>query len=344
MLLDRLQNDRSLAAFAGQFVSLKIVTDNNPDWAAWSRKYPMKGNSIPQLYVVRADGQQLYGGAGSLPGDALPQMLSASINLAGRVFNSDQARFLGQAVEAASEALAKEQLLNAGVLLSQLNSLGSPADLNSYAAPAMRSKEIFNELKIALDGQVANAMSALSAEKVSDPLAHALVIFETESVFRLFQAWRNEAVTLKRAAQKLQGNQLVFEQAESIVKARLAAVSPVSRVRNRAESLYTTVIRKYEGTEAEALAREELKRLAPESKILQMADGGDEGSSDAGDLPKYRLWTAKSGNFTTNAKYLKQSNGRVQLLKSTGETVIVEIQMLSEADQTYLKKISVPGT
>ena len=100
----------------------------------------MTGNGIPQLYVVRADGEQLYGGAGSLPGEALPQMLRAAVSRSGRTFSLQQAGFLGETVRLVGEALSDGDRLRAGVLLAELNSLGSPNKLNSYALPALKAK------------------------------------------------------------------------------------------------------------------------------------------------------------------------------------------------------------
>ena len=60
-LLKRLETDESLAAFAGQFVPLKLVTTGqNEEWSSWSQKYPHEGRTIPVLFVVRADGKKIY--------------------------------------------------------------------------------------------------------------------------------------------------------------------------------------------------------------------------------------------------------------------------------------------
>ena len=51
--------------------------------ASGPTSYPIDGRGIPRIYVVRADGEMLYGAVGSLPGDELPQMLLATLKQSG---------------------------------------------------------------------------------------------------------------------------------------------------------------------------------------------------------------------------------------------------------------------
>ena len=101
----------------------------------------MKGNGIPQLYVVRADGEQIYGGAGALNGDDLPTMLLASLKRSGRAFTNQEADFLQRTVRASELALQSGDLLKTGVVLSEVGQLGPHDNLGSFAKPAIKSKE-----------------------------------------------------------------------------------------------------------------------------------------------------------------------------------------------------------
>ena len=121
----------------------------------------MTGNGIPQLYVVRADGEQLYGGAGSLPGDALPQMLLAAMNRAGRSFNAEQAKFLQNQVNAASESLVAGNRLGAAVALAELGAMGGADNLQSFAAPATKASELYQELRTQIDQAVKDSTGVL---------------------------------------------------------------------------------------------------------------------------------------------------------------------------------------
>lgn len=338
MLLDRLQNDRSLSAFAGQFVPLKITTNNNPDWAQWSRKYPMTGNGIPQLYVVRADGEQIYGGAGSLRGDDLPTMLLASLKRSGRAFTSQEAEFLQRTVKASELALQSGDLLKTGVVFSEVGQLGPHDNLGSFAKPALKSKELYVELKKQIDARVAAAKSELLDSNSAKPLDSLLTVYEAEAVAKLFPRWKSEASSITREIKKQTQYTAQAEQAEAIVRARVVAASLSPRIRNRAESLYTSVIRRFPETEADTLARAELATVAPNAKILSMSP--EEIKPSTSKAEGLRMWATQKGDFKTRAKYLRQKAGKVQLMKEDGETIVVDIAILSSNDQKYISQRS----
>ena len=335
-MLDRLENDRSLAAFAGQFVPLKIITDNNVDWSQWSRKYPMTGNGIPQLYVVRADGEQIYGGAGAPNGDDLPAMLFASLKKSGRSFTNQEASFMQRAVQASEKAMQAGDLLKAAVALSEVGQFGPHDNLGSYAKPAVKSKQLYSELKNLVDAQIAKAKSELLDSNAPNPLKPLLTVYEGESICRLFPKWKAEAAAITRELKKEEQYANEAAQAEAIVRARVVAASLSPRIRNRAESAYTSVIRKFPNTAADTLARTELASFAPNAKILSV-----ETSDDA--MPKqkalaFRIWTTQTGDFQTRAKYLRQKSGKIQLMKEDGKTIVVDIAILSSKDQSYLSQ------
>ena len=54
----------------------------------------------------------------------------------------------------------------------------------------------------------------------------------------------------------------------------------------------------------------------------------------------FRQWTARSGKFKTTAKYLQHNSDKVQLLKEDGTTIVVEISVLSDEDQAFLRQRS----
>ena len=294
----------------------------------------MTGNGIPQLYVVRADGEQIYGGAGALSGDDLPTMLLASLKRSGRAFTSQEADFLQRTVRASELALQSGDLLKTGVVLSEIGKLGPHENLGSFAKPAIKSKELYLELKKQIESGLAEAKSQLLDTNVEKPLGPLLTIYEGDAVSKLFPQWKSMASSITREIKKQPPYVTVAEQAESLVRARVVAASLSPRIRNRAESLYTSVIRRFPQTEADTLARAELAKVAPDAKILSM-----EPTDVPASMPKaaaFRTWATQQGDFKTRAKYLRQKAGKVQLMKEDGETIVVDISILSTDDQKYL--------
>lgn len=294
----------------------------------------MTGNGIPQLYVVRADGKQIYGGAGALNGDDLPTMLLASLKRSGRAFNQQEAEFLQRTVKAAELALQSGDLLKTGVVLSEVGQLGPLENLGSFAKPALRSQELYVELKKQIDTKIATARSELLNSELAKPLDQLLAVYEAEAISKLFPKWKNVTSSVTREIQKQPQYTAQAEQAEAIVRARAVAASLSPRIRNRAESLYTSVIRRFPETEADTLARAELAKVAPNAKILTMQPEDIKPSTTKAD--SFRTWATQKGNFKTRAKYLRQKAGKVQLMKEDGETIVVDIAILSRNDQKYI--------
>lgn len=340
-MLDRLENDRSLARFAGQFVPLKIVTDGNPDWNKWASRYPVDGRGIPRLYVVRADGEKLFGAVGSLPGDQLPQMMLATLRQAGRSLTDAEAELLAQAVDSAQQRLEEGDVLASAHALSAATVIGSPDELSSYAEPALRAGETYRQLQLAIDGKLEEARDALVSSSHDQPLDALLVMCEAEAAYQLFPKLKSKAGSITRELKK---NSALFEalaQAQSLVKARSLNAAFKKAVRGRAVNAYTAVIRRYPGTPVDELARTELAAIDPDAKVLQSVMETSE-SSTASSPPEFRTWTARSGKFTTTAKYLQKKSGKVQLLKQDGQKIVVDIALLSDQDQEFLRQVDIP--
>ena len=140
-----------------------------------------------------------------------------------------------------------------------------------------------------------------------------------------------------RAAPSHDNTLLGVSQVGSMNKLELAAASPQVRIKNRAASLYANVMKKYPGTEASELARKELSLIEPDSKFLEGMEIAPESEPDPSTSISFRTWSTNKGDFTTRAKYVAQSGGKVQLLKESGETITVEIPVLSERDRDYLE-------
>ena len=338
-LLDRLENDRSLAGFAGQFVPLKIITDGNPQWNEWESKYPVDGRGIPRLYVVRADGEQLYGAVGSLPGNMLPQMMLATLKQAGRVLSDADAVLLDESVSAAQTALDAGDFLTASVTLSEVTKLGSPDELGSYADPALRAASLYEKLVSVIDSEVEKAQDELFRSDIEDPLDLLLVIHGAEAAYKLFPKLKAKA-SVTRELKKKNWYAEPLAQAEGLVKARVLSASKNPRLRRRASAAYVAVIRRYPGTRADEIARAELAEIEPDGKILNTMTQtpGPTPEPAPSSTATYREWTAVNNNFKTKAKYVQQKDGKVQLIKENGQTIVVDISLLSDQDRAFLRR------
>ena len=137
--------DRSLTGLVAQFVPLKINT-SSPDWRTISRKYPTPGNTIPVVYVIRADGKKIFAERSSLPGDKLPFVLRGSLQNAGGILSDVQAQSVIKAVAVARQALGSADVHSAVQAMRPLTKLGTLGNLQSYAKPIQDANAVVGDI------------------------------------------------------------------------------------------------------------------------------------------------------------------------------------------------------
>ena len=314
----------------GQFVPLKIVTSRkSSDWQKWSKEYPLKERGIPQLYVVRADGKQLYAGVGSLPGEKLHTMLASSLKQAGRNFTDRESLLLSETVNKAIAKYDEGKLLAAANELTKILDIASPDELNSYAKPAVEAKELYENILKSADDMVKAAKSKLAADEEADRFSAVLDIAQVQAIYKLFPKLKAESGKVTRGLRKDAEQAGLLKQAEALVKARNIATSPNENIRNRANTFYAAVIKRFPATPADELARKELSEIDPDAKILKTVP----------EQTDYRLWKAANGKFSTEAKFVARKGNKIKLEKKDGKTIVVDIEKLSADDQKHLEDL-----
>lgn len=311
--------------FAGQFVPLKLTTDGNPEWSAWARKYPLDGNGIPRLYVVRADGEKLYGGIGAPPGNQLTQMLYATLQKAGRRFSAEEVTLLKTSVKSAEEAMTGNDHPRAALELSRLSKLGEVGQLGSYAEPALAADKIAQKLIDSSDSMIEEAVTDL--QQSDTRFLGALALADSQWRYAGFPQVQSKIANAIKTAKRDKEATPSFAQAEALVRARRLAASDRTSVRKQAATSYETVIRRFPGTEADKLARQELTAISPNAKILQTPVGAE-----------LRVWTDATGRFTIEATLIQANATTVTLKKKSGEEITLPVAKLSQPDQAFLKR------
>lgn len=324
-----MNTDRSLSAFAGQFVPLKLITDGNPEWSKWARTYPTEGRGIPLLYVVRADGQKLYAKSGSLSGDALPQMLLATLKQAGRTFSDAETTLLQATVEEAKAAQAEQNHLAVATSLGKLKSLGTLGELNSFSKLAKEADNLSQEV-------TETGMKNIEAAKtqLDDPetaFDGIMTLVEGQQAYTSFSELKAQIISVMREAKRNDALEPLLKQAEGLVRARNYAASDKASVRKKANATYELVMTRYPDSRGAKIAREELASIDPDAKGL---NADPEGTPSE----EFRTWTDATGKFKIEAKVVQQKQGFVQLQKRDGKLISMSIKKLSSADQKFLAK------
>ncbi len=179
--------DRSLTGLVAQFVPLKINT-SSPDWRTISRKYPTAGNTIPVVYVIRADGKKIFAERSSLPGNKLPFVLRGSLQNAGGILSDVQAQSVIKAVAVARQALGSADVHSAVQAMRPLTKLGTLGNLQSYAKPIQDANavvgDILKQAGVDLKEIESNLQSTETAVRATSSLFAAM---RTYSIFPTLQ-------------------------------------------------------------------------------------------------------------------------------------------------------------
>lgn len=126
-----------------QFVPVKIDVDT-PEYAQWRRDHPSEGNTIPKLFVVRGDGETLYGKSGSLNGEALPAMLLKTLQYSGKILSAKDAASLNSISDRFEEQKSAGEIADAIRTANRSRKFGDPGKIPSYASAATRLNELVN--------------------------------------------------------------------------------------------------------------------------------------------------------------------------------------------------------
>ena len=322
----------------GQFVPLKVVSTGD-EWQKWARKFKKEGSSIPIIYVVRADGEQLYGKSGALSGDALPQMLASVSQQSGRVFSESESLLLEECNEAAENALAEDVFLEAAAALAPVSKLGTLGDLQSYAEPAIKSDELASKV-------LEQSRSALKEveEKLDDPAT----VFDAVVELTKIREFGSAFVEIKQASNVLLKNvsrdkvqRELLKPAKALVKARKDAQLPKASDKKRAERAYGLILKKFGDTPAASIAREELRGINPDSEFLNVEAESTMAAAEAGgqsgyDQEKVRTWSDSTGKFSVDAKLIEATDEFVRLKREKGKELKGPLSKLDSVAKSYL--------
>lgn len=250
-LLNRLQTDQSLARYAGWFIPLKIET-NGEEWGKWATRYQHEGSSIPIVFVVRADGQQLYGKSGSLPGPELPLMIEQVLGQAGTIYSEQQLQTIKSSVDKATETLAAGDTASAVRELSKISKIGVLGSLGSYSRVAQDADGFAK--KLVEQGRAALTAANDTLGQEATRFEGALALAETKRIYSALPPLKNEIVAAANAVRTNPEVRDTLKLAEQLDEARDLLKNPAGK--RRAATALSRIIADKPGTPAAKLAAE----------------------------------------------------------------------------------------
>jgi len=323
--MKRLSTDRSIAPLVAQFVPLKIATDNPASWTAWARKYPPDGRGIPIIYVIRADGQKLYGKSGALSGPALPQMMQAALSQSGRVLSDQQVAKLESAVSEAKKAKEADDPAAAVRALASVSKLGPLGNLGSAAESALEADQLVKQLTEEATTALDNAVEQLAESQ--QPTQAALAYVKVTNDYAQLPTMKKPLAEAARTVGKQSELSGVLQQAEYFVRAKSNVRDP--RTKQKGIAALERMASQTANSEIAKLASAELRELMGEDY-----EPGNTSATPATSASP-RTWTDVTGKFQVEAVYQGVRDGKVVLQKADGRIIEVPLKVLSKTDREF---------
>jgi tetratricopeptide (TPR) repeat protein len=284
-----------------QFVPLKVDTDG-ANWGKWAQKYPPEGNGIPIIYVIRADGQKMYGKTGAMNGDVLPQFMTQTLTQAGRVFNEKEFALLEKTVEAAKKSLDAGDTAAAVKTIAALSKLGPLGNIGSHAKAAVEADALVKKLT-----EEGKAKLAESREKITagnPPFDAVMALVETHHVYLPLPELKTDLTTAMRDLNKDAALREAAEQAQAFDRAMAMLDTPSAK--SRAVGALKQIIAKWPDAPVAKLAQEQLAKLDPAAvagepgKTKPSTGGTTAGGSSVGNEKKAASYLSMAKTYAKN--------------------------------------------
>lgn len=306
-----------------QFVPLKLNVDSD-DANKVRRQFPIQGNRLPFVYVIRADNKKIYGASGGLPGDQLPAMMREALRQAGRILSPAQENSLRTATALAKTAFEAGDLYRTFINLQPSMKAGLLGPNAGFSAASTQATELLSNLS---QQGLANLESLQFQLDSNEPQMQSLfTLLLGQRIYQYDEALLNKYQNTLKEVEKNTELISTIEQAREIEKAFLVQYARGGK--SKAVHALTRLALLSRTNAKRELILQELRRL--------------EGSDF--ELPHFepfamRTWKDESGNFSISAKVVSISGSNVILETEGNEQITVPIIRLGKEERELLKLI-----
>ena len=308
-----------------QFVPLKVDTSTT-EYAALQRKHRSEGNTIPKIFVIRADGQKLYAKSGSLSGDQLPSLLAAAVREMGRPLATAEVKALNEINSSIEKSLESKDLKEASNQFRKLKKLGDMGEINSFAQSALANNELAKKMADVVKGLADEYSANLDSQTKIETAIKVVQLKSAVGTLALFRVPMNELEKKTRSAFE---NVKDYSEVKAVAAAlgKLQHKSPATRA--RAVETVTSYIQQSQDEQAKAYLT---KRLDEAQVVVEKTDVAPNATA------KVRTWTSNDGKFTIEASFVEFNGTDVKLRKRNGDVISVPINRLSGSDQKIARE------
>jgi len=217
--LNRLGTDKKIAPFAAQFVPVKLDV-NSSEFRSWESDLKKTNNNkaVPYVFVVRSDGETLYGGGGSLPGDKLGMMLASTLQNSGRVLSAKEIDTLGTVVERYESSIEAGDIAGAVKALNKTGRVGVPGQIASYARAASKVNQLADTAATEVVAKLQELAGSVESSETSDQLTAILASQKLERDYGALKILKPEFAKFKKALGKNKAISQLVKESKIIIR------------------------------------------------------------------------------------------------------------------------------
>ncbi|MEE2639926.1 MAG: SHD1 domain-containing protein [Planctomycetota bacterium] len=313
-----------------QFVPLKVDTAT-PEYAALQQKHRSEGNTIPKIFVIRADGKKLYAQSGSLSGDQLPSLMAAAVREMGRPLDLGEVKVLSEINQKIETSLEEGDFRTAGTLFKKVKKLGPFGQIKSFAGAAITNNSLAGQMTASVSELVAGYGENLDSENRFASTVKAIQLKSDIGTLQPFRIPLNELEKKLRAACE---SPQEFSEIRNVATAISKLDHKTRSIRQRAVSTLQSFAEKTENSAGRQYVNDLLKNVPADDLSPATPSGG------SGML---RTWTSSDGKFKVEAELLSFDGVTVKLKKLNGDVISVPLNRLSRDDQSFASQKEKPA-
>jgi len=198
-LMTTLVSNKSIAPYAAQFVPVKLDV-NSTEYRTWSRDLERTGEAkgVPYVYVVRSDGETIYGQGGGISTENLKTLLMTSLKTSGRVLNAKEVETLDKAAKDFESLQSAGDISGALKAINKVKRLGAPGQIPSYAQAASKVNKLAETTATEVNAKLAKLSSVIESGETAEKLEAILAALQLGSDYSGLKILKPELAKFKK--------------------------------------------------------------------------------------------------------------------------------------------------
>lgn len=242
---------------------------NSEEFRKWSRdlKKTGEGSGVPHVYVVRSDGETLYGQGGGISSANLKKLLAASLETSGRILNEKEVDLLYKAAEKFESLQESGDIAGSVKAINKISKLGMPGQIPSYAEAASKVNELVGTAATEATSTLEELSETVESGETAQQLEAILTSLQLGSDYGSLKILKPELAKFRKELSKNKEVKQLVKEAKVISSAASASSSSArKKAQQKLQSLIDATEIDAVKSSAEQVLEEVKKSLEADSK------------------------------------------------------------------------------